>query len=107
MGAETDGETIDPIPFPKPEATDAWISRGVLAEQLRLEEGHDVVETSLPGALNGLNAVAYCYGLCGAYKRDPRVTALGGGVALTCKLVYLAVLVNYYDEHASKGSESP
>jgi len=90
---------INPILFSEPESKDAWISRSVL-EQLWLEEGHGVFEANLPGVLNGLNAVAYCYGLFGAYKRNPQTTALGGGVALTCKLVYLAILVRYYDEHA-------
>ena len=56
-------------------------------------------EASLPGVLNGLNAVAYCYGLYGAYKHNPQVTALGGGVALTCILVYFTILVQYYNEH--------
>jgi len=91
---------INPILFSEPESKDAWISRSVLGEQLWLEEGHGVFEANLPGVLNGLNAVAYCYGLFGAYKRNPQTTALGGGVALTCKLVYLAILVRYYDEHA-------
>ncbi len=91
---------INPILFPEPENKDAWISRSVLGEQLWLEDDHEVFEANLPGVLNELNAVAYCYGLYGAYKRNPRVTALGGGIALTCKLVYLAILVRYYDEHA-------
>lgn len=91
---------INPVLFPEPETKDAWISRSVLGEQLWLDEGHDVFEASLPGVLNLLNAVAYFYGLYGAYKRDPRVTALGGGVAITCKLVYLQLLVKDYDENA-------
>ncbi|EMA68806.1 hypothetical protein C461_04227 [Halorubrum aidingense JCM 13560] len=91
---------INPVLFPEPETEDAWISRSVLGEQLWLAEGHGVFETSLPGVLNVLNAVAYFYGLYGAYKRDPRIAALGGGVALTCKLVYLDLLVKYYDENA-------
>jgi len=66
----------------EPESKDAWISRSVLGEQLWLEEGHGVFEANLPGVLNGLNAVAYCYGLFGAYKRNPQTTALGGGSRL-------------------------
>lgn len=81
-----------PFLFPEPETKDAWISRSVLGEQLWLEGGHDVFEESLPGVFNGLNAIAYLFGLFGAFKRNLRVTALG--VALTCKLVYLQVLVN-------------
>ncbi|SFS08320.1 hypothetical protein SAMN05216559_3402 [Halomicrobium zhouii] len=91
---------LNPILFPEPESKDAWISRSVLGEQLWLEDGHEVFEANLPGLLNGLNAIAYCYGLYGAYKHNPRVTALGSGIALSCKLVYLDVLVRYYDEHA-------
>jgi hypothetical protein len=33
------------------------------------------------------------------------VTSLGDGVALTCKLVYLAILVRYYDEYAPVEAE--
>ncbi|GAB3417051.1 hypothetical protein GCM10027435_15300 [Haloparvum alkalitolerans] len=91
---------VNPILFPEPETTDAWISRSVLGEQRWLADGHGVFEPSVPGALNVANALAYGYGLYGAYRRDPRVTALGGGVALACKLAYLHVLVRYYDEHA-------
>lgn len=90
---------INPILFPEPDTKDAWISRSVLGEQLWLEEGHRVFEASIPGVLNILNAIAYFYGLYGAYKRNLRMTALGGGVALTYKLMYLHVLVNYYDEN--------
>lgn len=56
-------------------------------------------EVSLPGAFNGLNASAYLYGLYEAYKRNPWATAIGGGLALTCKIVYLLVLVTYYEQN--------
>lgn len=97
---------INPILFPEPETKDAWISRSVLGEQLWLEEGHRVFEASLPGVLNILNAATYFYGLYGVYKRNPHVTAIGGGCALTCKLVYLHVLVNYYDENVPDRASS-
>lgn len=62
--------------------------------------GHDVFGASLPGTLNAINGIAYFYRLYGAYKQNPHVTALGGSVALTCKLVYLHVLVRYYHKNA-------
>lgn len=68
---------INPILFPEPENTDAWINRSVLGEQLWLKDGHGVFEATLPGVLNELNTVAYCYGLHGVYKHNPRATALG------------------------------
>lgn len=91
-----------PLLFPEPETKDAWITRSVLGEQLCLEDGHRVFEASLPGALNGLNAFAYLYGLYGAYKRNSQATAIGGRLALTCKIVYLHVLVTYYDQNAPR-----
>lgn len=91
---------INTVLFPEPESKDAWISRSVVGEQLWLEEGHEVFKTNLPSGLNGLNAVAYCNGLYGAYKRIQRVTSLVGRVGLTCKPGYLAILMRYYDGHA-------
>lgn len=97
---------LNPILFPEPERTDAWVSRAVLGEQRWTEDGHGVFEASRPGVLNALSALAYGVALYGAYRRKAILTAVGGDLALTFKLAYLQEVVEYYDERTAKNETS-
>lgn len=77
---------VNPVAFPKPERTDSWLSRIVLAEREWLEEGKGTMDLGYPNVLNLLNGPATLLALWAAWKQKPVATALSCVVAMGLKV---------------------
>ncbi len=90
---------INPLLFPPPEDHDAWMTRGVLAEQWWIrEEGNRTVGVGYPNVCNAAGALGFGYALYAAWRRRPAGAAIGVFLSVTLKLWWLRVLVRRFDE---------
>lgn len=98
----------NPVLFSRPERTDNWMSRGVLAEREWIEAGNGTVGASYPNALNLLSAPAWLVALLAALRRRPVATVLGTATAMALKLWWVDEIVRrtgVTGEGPSDGSE--
>jgi hypothetical protein len=93
LGAALAFTVVNPVLFPRPERTDNWMSRGVLAEREWIESGEGTVGVSYPNALNLLSAPAWLFALVSAIRRRPVATVLGTATAMALKLYWIDDIV--------------
>jgi hypothetical protein len=99
---------VNPVLFPPPAATDAWLSRIVLAEREWLDEGRGTVGISYPNVLNLVNAPATLAAVWAAWRRRPVATVLACVVAMGLKLWWVAAVARRTDAGRSgRGEDAP
>jgi hypothetical protein len=84
---------VNPVLYPRPERTDSWISRGVLAEREWLRAGNGTMGFDYPNVLNLLNVPVSLYALYAAFRRRPLGTLLGTVGLMGLKLWWIAAIV--------------
>lgn len=84
---------VNPILFPRPDSTDAWMSRGVLAEREWLRAGNGTVGLDYPNVLNLLNLPVSLYAFYAAARKRPVGTVLGTLGLMGLKLWWIAEIV--------------
>jgi len=86
---------LNPVLFSPPEDADAWMTKVVLAERRWRETGDDLGPLK---ALNIANALATLYALWAAYRCNVGGATVGGSLAMTLKLAFVAALVRRYED---------
>ncbi|XVH32921.1 DUF6653 family protein [Haloferacaceae archaeon DSL9] len=91
---------VNPMLFPEPasEATDNWLSKGVLGEQAWFEDGNPTFGTSYPALLNAVGLPIFLGALYAAVTRRPVATVVGTAVAVGLKFWFVDEMVTYYEE---------
>ncbi|PSP34435.1 hypothetical protein BRC64_00780 [Halobacteriales archaeon QH_10_67_22] len=91
----------NPFVFPPPETDEAWMTRAVLAERWWVRaEGNGTVGLARPNVFNGVAATGFCVALYAAWRRRPRLAAIGTALSVSLKLWWLRLLVRRYDARA-------
>ncbi|WP_332898898.1 DUF6653 family protein [Haladaptatus sp. CMSO5] len=85
---------INPAAFRPPETTDAWMTRGVLAERAWLAQGHGTVGLSWPNVLNLLNVPATAYLGWATLRRRPVHAVLATALVMAFKLAWMAQIID-------------
>lgn len=88
---------VNPAAFSAPETTDAWMTRGVLAEREWLETGHGSVGTSWPKVLNLLNVPVTLYVGWATFRRRPVHTVVATALLMGLKLLWIHELIDLTD----------
>jgi len=84
---------VNPVLFPRPDRTDNWLSRGVLAEREWIGAGYRTVGPAYPDVLNLLSAPAWLLAFYAAIRRRPVATTLFTATAMALKLYWIDVIV--------------
>lgn len=84
---------LNPVAFPPPEDADAWMTRGVLAEQAWLADGNPTVGVGWPNVLNLLSGAGSAYLAWAALRRRPYHTVLATLIVAGAKLCWIDELV--------------
>lgn len=84
---------VNPVLFPRPERTDNWMSRGVLAEREWIEAGEGTMGPTYPNVLNRLAVPAWLFALYAAARRRPVATVVGTAAAMALKLWWVDAIV--------------
>lgn len=84
---------VNPAAFPAPETTDAWMTRGVLAERAWLDEGNGTVGLSWPNVLNLLNTPATAYLGWATLKRRPVHAVVATVLVMGLKLLWIREII--------------
>jgi hypothetical protein len=77
---------VNPVLFPPPERTDAWLSRIVLAEREWIGDGRGTTGLGYPNVLNLLNVPATLLALWAAWRRKPLATVASCLLAMGLKV---------------------
>ena len=84
---------VNPVAFPPPGSDDAWMTRGVRAEEEWLRRGNGTVGTSWPNVLNLLNVPATLYVLWAALRRRPGHAVVATALVMGLKLLWIDEVV--------------
>lgn len=84
---------VNPVLFPRPERTDNWLSRGVLAERAWIRAGNRTVGLGYPDVLNLLAAPTWLLALYAAARRRPVATVLATATAMALKLRWIDEII--------------
>ncbi|AFK19083.1 hypothetical protein E6P09_09890 [Haloferax mediterranei ATCC 33500] len=84
---------VNPVLFPRPERTDNYLSRIVLAEREWLDEGNGTMSLDYPNVLNVLNIPVTVYAFASAIRRKPVGTVLGTLGVMVLKLWWTDAIV--------------
>lgn len=85
---------INPAAFPAPKTTDAWMTRGVLAEREWLAQGNGTVGLAWPNVLNLVNVPATAYLGWATLRRRPVHAVVATGLVMAFKLAWMAKIIN-------------
>jgi hypothetical protein len=101
LGAALVWTWLNPRLFARPASTDNWASKAVLGERVWMNR--DAVPPPpryrvLPVALNAVSAGALLVAIWGLVRLSFWPTALGAGVAVFLKTLFLGQMVRLYDE---------
>lgn len=77
---------VNPVLFPRPDSTDSWLSRIVLAEREWLGDDRGTMGLGYPNLLNLLNVPATLLALWVAWRRKPVTTLVACVVAMALKI---------------------
>ena len=89
---------VNPIFFSPPEDEEAWMTRGVLAQQWWVrEEDHGILGASGPNMFSTAGVVTTIYTLYAAWQQQPFKTALGTILTVVLNFWWLRQLVVRYD----------
>jgi hypothetical protein len=86
---------INPILFSKPDGTDAWMTKVVLAERYWQEHDADIGPLSL---LNLANVPITLYAIYAAYRQNTGGATVATALSMTLKLAFVAALVRYFED---------
>ncbi|KAB1196466.1 MULTISPECIES: DUF6653 family protein [Haloferax] len=84
---------VNPVLFPRPERTDNYLSRIVLAEREWLDEGEGTMGLDYPNVLNVLNVPVTFYAFASAIRRNPVGTAVGTLGVMVIKLWWTDAII--------------
>ncbi|ELZ91258.1 hypothetical protein C440_13129 [Haloferax mucosum ATCC BAA-1512] len=84
---------VNPVLFPRPERTDNYLSRIVLAEREWLDDGNETMGLDYPNVLNTLNVPVTVYAFAAAIRRKPVGTVLGTLGVMVLKLWWTDAIV--------------
>ncbi|WP_254809456.1 DUF6653 family protein [Natronosalvus amylolyticus] len=91
---------VNPISFSPPKDEEAWMTRGVLAQQWWVrEEGHGILGVSKPNIFSTAAVLTSIYTLYAAWRQHPLKTALGTVLTVVLNFWWLRHLVDLYDRH--------
>lgn len=93
LGATLAFLLLNPVLFPRPERTDNWLSRGVLAERDWIRAGNPTVGPDYPDVLNLLSALSWLLALSAAVRRRPLATVLATAAAMALKLWWIEEVI--------------
>ncbi|WP_338728511.1 DUF6653 family protein [Haladaptatus sp. DJG-WS-42] len=85
---------VNPAAFPAPKTTDAWMTRGVLAEREWLAQGNGTVGLSWPNVLNLVNVPATAYLGWATLRRRPGHAVLATALVMAFKLAWMAKIID-------------
>ena len=85
---------VNPLLFPKPNGTDAWMTKVVLAERYWQEHDADIGSLNL---LNLANVPVTLYAIYAAYRRDTGGATVATALSMTLKLAFVAALVRRFE----------
>lgn len=85
---------VNPVLFPRPERTDNWLSRGVLAEREWIRAGNGTIDRSYPNVLNLLSAPTWLLALVAAWKRRPAAAVVATATAMVLKLSWIDAIID-------------
>lgn len=89
---------VNPIFFSPPEDDDAWMTRGVLAQQWWVrEEDNGILGVSNPNRLSTAGVLTGIYTLYAAWRQRPLKTTLGTVLTILLNFWWLWHLVRRYD----------
>lgn len=97
LGSVVAFAVVNPVIFPRPERTDSWLSRIVLAEREWLGEGKGTMGFGYPNVLNLLNVPATLLALWAAWKKRPVATVLACLVAMGLKVWWVDAVARRTD----------
>jgi len=95
---------VNPVAFPPPERTDAWMTRGVLAEREWLRQGNGTVGFSWPNVINLLNAPTTLYVGWATFRRRPLHAVVGTTLLMALKLRWMDEII---DRTGVRGLDEP
>lgn len=85
---------VNPAAFPPPETTDAWMTRGVLAEREWLRAGNGTVGPTWPNVLNLLNLPTTAYLGWATLRRRPVHALLATALLAGLKLLWIDEIID-------------
>jgi hypothetical protein len=88
---------LNPAAFPPPETTNAWMTRGVLAERAWLRAGKGTVGFSWPNVLNLVSGVATLYVGWATFRRRPVHTIVATALVMGTKLLWIQEIIGLTD----------
>lgn len=88
---------VNPVVFPRPERTDSWLSRIVLAEREWLGDGRGTVGLDYPNVLNLLNVPATLIALWAAWRRRPVAALVACAAAMGLKIWWVDAVIRRTD----------
>ena len=95
---------VNPIFFSPPEDEDAWMTRGVLAQQWWVrKEGNGILGTSGPNIFSTAGVLTTIYTLYAAWQQRPLETALGTILTVVLNFWWLRHLIVRYDRQVQQG----
>ncbi|MWV40180.1 DUF6653 family protein [Natrialba sp. INN-245] len=93
---------VNPILFSPPKDEEAWMTRGVLAQQWWVRgEGHGILGVSKPNIFSTAAVLTSIYTLYAAWRQRPLKTALGTILTVVLNFWWLRHLVERYDRHVT------
>lgn len=84
---------VNPVAFPPPKTDDAWMTRGVRAEEAWLEAGNGTVGTSWPNVLNIVNVPATTYLGWATLRKRPVHAVVATTLVLGLKLLWMREII--------------
>lgn len=84
---------VNPVAFRPPETTDAWMTRGVLAEREWIGAGNGTVGTDWPNVLNLLNTPATAYLGWATLRKRPLHAILATVLVIGLKLWWITAII--------------
>jgi hypothetical protein len=84
---------VNPAAFPAPKERNAWMTRGVDAEQVWLAAGNGTVGTDYPNVLNLLNAPATLYLGWATLRRRPVHAVVATALVMGLKLLWMDEII--------------
>ncbi|WP_049914249.1 DUF6653 family protein [Halococcus saccharolyticus] len=90
---------INPLLFPVPDNTDAWMTKVVLAE--RYWRSHET-DIGLLNILNLANVPITLYAIYAAYRRNIGGATVATSLSMTLKFAFVAALVRRFEDDLSE-----
>lgn len=86
---------VNPLLFPRPTNTDAWMTKVVLAERYWREHDADI---GLLSILNVVNVPVTLYALYAAFQQNTGGATVATALSMTLKFAFVAALVQRFED---------